>query len=75
MRENHLKLCASLDGVLLPAVGGAIVDGATQYTQIHIRQISPEFEGNHTQKHQARWSLLERDDDGSVFIITLDVEN
>lgn len=75
MRENHLNLCASLDGALLPAVGGTIVNGATQYTQTYIGQIMPEFEGNHAQKHQARWSLLEKDDDGSVFAITPDKGN
>lgn len=72
MRENHLNQCASLDGVQLPAVGGTIVNGATQYTQTHIGQIMPEFEGNHAQKHRARWSLLARDDGGSVFAVTPD---
>lgn len=72
MRENHLNLCASLDGVLLPAVRGTIVYGATQNPQTHIGQIMPELEGNHAQKHQARWSLLERDDGSSVFAITPD---
>lgn len=46
-----------------------IVNGTTQYTQTRAGQIMPEFEDNHGQKHRARWSLLERDDGGSVFTI------
>ncbi len=47
-----------------------IVNGTTQYTQTRVGQIMPEFEDKHGQKHRARWSLLERDDGGSVFVIT-----
>ncbi|QGX92475.1 DUF3396 domain-containing protein [Tatumella sp. TA1] len=46
-----------------------IVNGTTQYTQTRAGQIMPEFEDNHGQKHHSRWSLLERDDGGSVFTI------
>ncbi|EAW1288465.1 DUF3396 domain-containing protein [Salmonella enterica] len=46
-----------------------IVNGTTQYTQTRTGQIMPEFEDKHGQKHRASWSLLERDDGGSVFII------
>jgi hypothetical protein len=35
----------------------------------------PEFEDKHGQKHRARWSLLERDDGGSVFDIAPDEGN
>ncbi|UCQ27462.1 DUF3396 domain-containing protein [Edwardsiella tarda] len=46
-----------------------IVNGTTQYAQTRAGQIMPEFEDNHGQKYRARWSLLERDDGGSVFTI------
>lgn len=70
MRENHLNLCASLDGGATSGRGGTIVYCATQNTQTHIGQIMRELEGNHAQKHQARWSLLERGDGVNVFTIT-----
>lgn len=44
-----------------------IVNGTTQYTQTRVEQIMPKFEDKHGQRHPARWSLLERDDGGSVF--------
>ncbi|MGR7525728.1 DUF3396 domain-containing protein [Klebsiella aerogenes] len=46
-----------------------IINGTTQYTQTRSGQIMPEFEDKHGQKHRASWSLLERDDGGSVFAI------
>ncbi|EIY0669847.1 MULTISPECIES: DUF3396 domain-containing protein [unclassified Enterobacter] len=49
-----------------------IVNGTTQYTQTRDGQIMPEFEDKHGKKHPARWSLLERDDGGSVFAVTPD---
>ncbi|MGY3069049.1 hypothetical protein ACVWYR_004407 [Pantoea agglomerans] len=49
-----------------------IVNGTTQYTQTRAGEIMPEFEDKHGQKHPARWSLLERDDGGSVFDIAPD---
>lgn len=52
-----------------------IVNGTTQYAQIRAGEIMPEFEDKHGQKHRASWSLLERDDGGSVFAITPDARN
>jgi len=49
-----------------------IVNGTTQYTQTRDGQIMPEFEDKHGKKQPARWSLLERDDGGSVFAVTPD---
>ncbi|QMR43058.1 DUF3396 domain-containing protein [Klebsiella aerogenes] len=46
-----------------------IVNGTTQFTQTSVGQIMPEFKDKFGQKHRASWSLLERDDGGSVFII------
>lgn len=53
----------------------SIVNGATQYTQTRVGQIMPQYEDKHGQKHPARWSLLERDDGGSVFDIAPDEGN
>lgn len=75
MRENLLNLSSSLDGGLLPAANGIFVYSVTQYTQTHIGQIMPELDGNHAQKHQSRWLLLERDDDGRAFAITYEEGN
>ncbi|QMR41587.1 DUF3396 domain-containing protein [Klebsiella aerogenes] len=52
-----------------------IVNGTTQYTQTRGGQFLPEFEDKHGQKHRASWSLLERDDGGSVFAIIPDVRD
>ncbi|MGV3346136.1 DUF3396 domain-containing protein [Enterobacteriaceae bacterium LUAb1] len=52
-----------------------IINGTTQYIQTCAGQIMPEFEDKHGQKHRASWSLLERDDGGSVFAITPDENN
>ncbi|AFJ46293.1 DUF3396 domain-containing protein [Shimwellia blattae] len=52
-----------------------IINGETRYTQTRAGQIMPEFEDKHGQKHPARWSLLERDDGGSVFAVTPDEES
>jgi len=46
-----------------------IVNGTTQYLQTKEGQVLPEFEDRHGKKYPACWSLLERDDKGSVFII------
>jgi len=47
-----------------------IVNGTTQYIQTRAGQVMPEFEDKGGQKHEAHWSLLERDDGGSVFAVT-----
>lgn len=52
-----------------------IVNGTTQYAQTRAEEVMPEFEDKHGQKHRARWSLLERDDGGSVFDIAPDEGN
>jgi hypothetical protein len=44
-----------------------IVNGTTQYLQTQEGQVIPEFEDKHGRKYRAWWSLLERDDKGSVF--------
>lgn len=57
------------DGDKAPYAGrwATIVNGATQYLQTKEGQILPEFEDRHGKKYRACWSLLERDDKGSVF--------
>lgn len=47
----------------------AIVNGTTQYIQTREGQKMPEFEDIYGKKHRACWSLLKRDDKGSVHII------
>ncbi|CQI96587.1 hypothetical protein ACF3VQ_16535 [Yersinia sp. HM-2024] len=47
----------------------SIVEGTTQYIQTREGQKMPEFEDIYGNKHRACWSLLERDDKGSVFVI------
>lgn len=47
----------------------AIVNGTTQYIQTREGQKMPMFEDKHGKKHRACWSLLKRDDQGSVYII------
>jgi hypothetical protein len=47
----------------------AIVNGTTEYIQIREGQKMPAFEDKYGKKHRARWSLLKRDDKGSVFVM------
>ncbi|WP_416262620.1 DUF3396 domain-containing protein [Gibbsiella quercinecans] len=56
-------------GEVAPFAGrwATIVNGTTQYAQIQVAQVIPEFEDKHGNKHRACWSLLERDDGGNVF--------
>lgn len=59
------------DGDLSPYAGrwATIVNGTTQYIQTREGQVLPEFEDKYGKKYRACWSLLERDDKGSVFVI------
>ncbi len=61
-------------GEVAPFAGrwATIVNGTTQYAQIQVAQVIPEFEDKHGNKHRACWSLLERDDGGNVFAAKLD---
>ncbi|HED2470553.1 DUF3396 domain-containing protein [Enterobacter mori] len=47
----------------------AIVNGTTEYIQTREGEKMPAFEDKYGKKHRACWSLLKRDDKGSVFII------
>jgi len=47
---------------------GTLVAGATGYAQVNQGQKMPEFHDIAGQPHQTLWSLLERDDQGSVYI-------
>lgn len=47
----------------------AIVGGVTDYIQTRAGQKMPAFEDRHGKQHRACWSLLKRDDGGSVFIL------
>ncbi|MCE9994151.1 DUF3396 domain-containing protein [Enterobacter asburiae] len=59
------------NGELAPCAGrwATIVNGTTQYLHTREGQVLPEFEDKNGSKHRACWSLLERDDKGSVFVI------
>jgi len=45
----------------------SIVNGTTEYIQTREGQKMPAFEDKYGKKHRARWSLLKRDDQGSVY--------
>ncbi|WP_411704215.1 type VI immunity family protein [Edaphovirga cremea] len=47
----------------------AIVNGITEYIQTREGQKMPAFEDKYGKKHLACWSLLKRDDKGSVFVM------
>ncbi|HBI6863329.1 TPA: DUF3396 domain-containing protein [Enterobacter cloacae] len=47
----------------------AMVNGTTEYIQTREGEKMPAFEDKYGKKHRACWSLLKRDDKGSVFII------
>ena len=59
------------DGDVAPFAGrwATTVNGSTQYLQTREGQLLPLFEDRHGKKHRACWSLLERDDKGSVFVM------
>ncbi|MCB5309798.1 DUF3396 domain-containing protein [Yersinia massiliensis] len=46
----------------------SIINGTTQYIQMRKGQTLPVFEDIYGKKHQACWSLLERDDKGDVYL-------
>ncbi|CNG11231.1 DUF3396 domain-containing protein [Yersinia similis] len=48
----------------------SIINGTTQYIQMREGQKLPVFEDIYGKKHQACWSLLERDDKGDVYLNT-----
>ncbi|CNK34301.1 Uncharacterized protein conserved in bacteria [Yersinia pseudotuberculosis] len=50
----------------------SIVNGATEYIQTREGQKMPMFVDKNGNKHHARWSLLKRDDQGSVYVIPTD---
>ena len=47
---------------------GCIVNGTSQFVHLEAGKKLPFFEDKKGKKHHANWSLLERDDKGSVFI-------
>jgi hypothetical protein len=61
------------DSDLAPYAGrwATIVNGTTQYLQTKEGQILPTFEDRHGKKYRACWSLLERDDKGSLLLFLI----
>ncbi|AEX52608.1 ImpA family protein [Rahnella aquatilis CIP 78.65 = ATCC 33071] len=47
---------------------GTFIDGSLRYVHVKHRQTLPEYEDKEGKLHRTLWSLLERDDKGSVFI-------
>lgn len=70
LKETGMRItCWSGDVSPFDGRWATIVNGTTQYANTRIGQAMPEFEDIHGKKHRACWSLLERDDKGSVLII------
>ena len=70
LQENMVRI-TYWNGDLAPFSGrwATIVNGTTQYLQTREGLVLPEFEDKHGKKYRACWTLLERDDKGSVFVI------
>ena len=47
---------------------GTFIDGSLRYVHVKHGQTLPEYEDKEGRRHRTLWSLLERDDKGSVFI-------
>ena len=47
---------------------GTFIDGSLHYIHVKQGQALPEYEDKESKLHRTLWSLLERDDKGSVFI-------
>ena len=76
LKETGVRItCWSGDVSPFDGRWATIVNGTTQYTRTHTGQVMPEFEDKDGKMHRARWSLLERDDNGSVFVIKPDGAN
>jgi len=56
---------------IAPCAGqwAAIVNGTTEYIQTRDGQKMPPFEDKYGKQHRACWTLLKRDDNGSVYIL------
>ncbi|CDL83635.1 hypothetical protein [Xenorhabdus szentirmaii] len=59
-----------ISGETCPHTGrwSAFIDGSLQYAQLQQEQIMPEWTDKNGKVHQVRWTLLERDDGGSVYV-------
>lgn len=68
--DNPVRITRWTDEIA-PYAGqwASIVNGTTEYIQTREGQKMPAFEDKYGKKHRACWSLLKRDDKGSVFII------
>ncbi|MCG0457403.1 type VI secretion protein ImpA [Enterobacter cloacae complex sp. ECC445] len=75
LQEKRVRI-TRWSGDLAPfdARRGTTLNGTTQYTQTRAGQAMPEFEDKGGKMHRACWSLLERDDGGSVFTVSPEEE-
>ncbi|HCD3310767.1 MULTISPECIES: type VI secretion protein ImpA [Enterobacter cloacae complex] len=75
LQEKRVRI-TRWSGDLAPfdARRGTTLNGTTQYTQTRAGQAMPEFEDKGGKMHRACWSLLERDDGGSMFTVSPEEE-
>ncbi|MBD2801706.1 DUF3396 domain-containing protein [Xenorhabdus sp. M] len=60
-----------VSGEICPHTGrwSAFIGGSLQYAQLQQEQIIPEWTDKNGKVHQVRWTLLEREDGGSVYVL------
>ena len=70
LRQAEPTRITSYSGETSPHSGrwGTFIDGSLRYAHVKQGQALPEYEDKESKLHRTLWSLLERDDKGSVFI-------
>ena len=70
LRQAEPTRITAYSGETSPHSGrwGTFIDGSLHYVHVRQEQVLPEYEDKEGKLHRTLWSLLERDDKGSVFI-------
>jgi len=70
LRQAEPTRITAYSGETSPHSGrwGTFIDGSLRYAHVRQEQVLPEYEDKEGKLHRTLWSLLERDDKGSVFI-------
>ena len=70
LRQAEPTRITAYSGETSPHSGrwGIFIDGSLRYAHVKQGQALPEYEDKEGRRHRTLWSLLERDDKGSVFI-------
>ncbi|MGV0087132.1 type VI secretion protein ImpA (plasmid) [Rahnella aceris] len=70
LRQAEPTRITAYSGETSPHSGrwGTFIDGSLRYAHVKQGQALPEYEDKESKLHRTLWSLLERDDKGSVFI-------